>query len=74
MILGVPQLGFRARQRRLRRDPLRLEARDLGIGSDRIGLPAHDVLGGGIELRVRPADRGVRGRHGVPQALDLLAR
>jgi len=43
VIFGVPQLGFRTMKRRLRCDTLRLQARDLGIRGDRIGLAAHDV-------------------------------
>jgi hypothetical protein len=65
MVFGVSQLGFRTLKRRLRRDSLRLQACDLGIGSDGIGLAAYDIRGRGIELRARARDRGLRGDDGV---------
>ena len=45
MVFGVSQLGFRTLQRRLRRESLRLQARDLGIRGDGIGLATHDIRG-----------------------------
>ena len=50
---------------------LRFQPSDLGVGDNRIHLPARDISRGGVELGLRFGNAGHRGRGAILQAIDL---